>query len=71
MQAGLSSSLANLSGTYENLAAAKSRISDTDYAQETGNLSRNSVQQQAAIQALALYTANQASVLDIINPTRG
>lgn len=69
-QAGLSSTLANLSGTYENLASAKSRIIDTDYAQETANLSRNTVQQQAATQALKLYSANQASVLDIINPTR-
>ncbi len=70
-QSGLSSALANLSGTYENLAAAKSRISDTDYAQESGNLSRNTVKQQAATQALALYNANQASVLEIINPRRG
>lgn len=70
-QAGLNSTLANLTGTYENLAAAKSRIVDTDYAQETGNLSRNSVLQQAATQALKLYNANQASVLNIIQPTRG
>ena len=71
VQAGLNSTLANLSGTYENLAAAKSRIADTDYARESGNLSRNTVRQQAATQALALYNANQASVLGIINPTRG
>lgn len=71
VQAGLNSTLANLSGTYENLAAAKSRISDTDYAQESGNLGRNTVRQQAAMQALALYNANQSSVLGIINPTRG
>ena len=70
-QSGLNSTLANLSGTYENLAAAKSRITDTDYTQETANLSRNSVQQQSATQALRLYSANQASVLGIINPTRG
>ncbi|MDD5177626.1 MAG: flagellin [Sterolibacterium sp.] len=70
-QAGLGSTLANLSGTYENLAAAKSRISDADYARETGNLSRNAIQQQAATQALALYNANQSSVLSLINPTKG
>ncbi|MCX7171620.1 MAG: flagellin [Proteobacteria bacterium] len=69
-QAGLSSSLANLSGTYENLAATKSRISDTDYAQESGNLSRNTLQQRAATQALALYNANQSNVLNLIAPTR-
>lgn len=71
MQSGLNSTLANLSGTYENLSAAKSRIADTDYAQETATLSRNSVQQQAAVQALKLYNANQTSVLGLINPTRG
>jgi flagellin len=70
-QAGLNSTLANLNGTYENLAAAKSRIADTDYAQETANLGRNTMQQQAATQALKLYNANQASVLGLINPTRG
>lgn len=71
VQSGLSSTLANLSGTYENLAAAKSRISDTDYAQESGNLSRNTVRQEAATKAAALYNANQASALGIISPTRG
>jgi flagellin len=71
VQAGLSSTLANLSGTYENLAAAKSRIVDTDYAQESGNLSRSTVQQEAATQALKLYNANQSSVLSLITPTRG
>lgn len=70
VQAGLGSTLANLEGTYENLAAAKSRIVDTDYAQESANLNRNSVLQQAATQALKLYNDNQASVLNIINPTR-
>lgn len=71
VEAGLNSTLANLSGTYENLAAAKSRIVDTDYAQEAGNLARNSVQQEAATQALKLYNANQASVLGILNLTQG
>jgi flagellin len=71
VQAGLNSTLANLTGTYENLAAAKSRIADTDYAQEAGNFSRNTVRQEAATKALSLYNANQASVLGIINPTRG
>lgn len=70
VQSGLNSTLANLNGTYENLAAAKSRISDTDYAQEAGNLSRNALRQEAATRAVALYNANQASVLGLINPAR-
>lgn len=71
VQSSLNSTLANLSGTYENLSAAKSRIADTDFAQESANLSRNNVQQQAAMQALKLYNANQASVLSLLSPTRG
>lgn len=65
VQAGLSSTLANLQGSYENLAAAKSRIVDTDYAQESTNLSSNMVRQQAATRALALYNANQSNTLGI------
>lgn len=71
VQAGLNSALANLQGTYENLAAAKSRIVDTDYAQESTNLNRSDIQQQAAMQALKLYNANQASKLELLGPTRG
>ena len=68
LQSSLSSTLANLQGTYVNLSAAKSRITDTDYAAETGNLARNKVQQQAATQALALYNQNQSSVLSLLGP---
>lgn len=71
VQSGLNSTLANLSGTYENLAAAKSRISDADFAQEAANLSRNTVQQEAATRAVALYNANQGSVLGLLSPARG
>lgn len=66
-QASLNSTLANLSGTYENLAAAKSRIVDTDFAKESMDLGRNSIQQQAAMQALKLYNANQGNVLTLLD----
>jgi len=65
-QAGMNSTLANLTGTYANLAAAKSRIVDTDFAQETASLASNSIQQQAAMQALKLYNANQGSKLELL-----
>lgn len=68
-QAGLSSAAANVSGTYENLAAARSRIADTDFAAASGSLAQADVRQQAALQAVSLYNANQASVLDLIAPT--
>ncbi|TSA49613.1 MAG: flagellin FliC [Nitrosomonadales bacterium] len=66
-QAGLTSSLANLSNTYENLAAARSRINDTDYAKESANLARNNVQTQSATRALSVYNATQSNVLNLIN----
>lgn len=68
LQSGLSSTLATLQGTYENLAAAKSRIADTDYAAETANLATNNIRQQAATQALALYNNNQSTILTLLGP---
>ena len=46
-----------------NTAAAKSRISDTDYASETANLAKSIIMQQAAQAMLA--QANQASSMVI------
>jgi flagellin len=66
VQAGLSSTAAALSGTYENLASAQSRIQDTDYAAESAKLASSSVQQQASMKVIALYNANQASVLGLL-----
>ena len=68
-QAGLNSTLANLNNTYENLAASRSRIADTDFAAETSSLAQNSVRQQAANKALAVYNEVQSnSVLSLIKP---
>jgi flagellin len=69
-QASLSSTAAALSGNYENLASAKSRISDTNYGNETSNLTQSEVRQQTAMRALAMYNANQADVLTLISPTK-
>ena len=56
----------NLQVNVENLSAAKGRIMDADYAQETANLSRAQVLQQAGTAMLA--QANQApqSVLSLL-----
>jgi flagellin len=70
-QAGLNSTLSTLSGTYENLAAAKSRIADTDFAVEAESVSRLKTLNQSTLQALRLYNDNQSNVLALINPTRG
>lgn len=65
-QSNLSSALANQGVAYENLAATRSRISDTDYAQASGNLTQANVQRQASLQALNLYNSTQKDVLSLL-----
>jgi flagellin len=57
LQARFSSSVSNLQITSENLSASRSRIQDTDFAQETANLSRAQILQQAGTAMVA--QANQ------------
>ncbi|MBF0380381.1 MAG: flagellin FliC [Magnetococcales bacterium] len=49
--------IANLSNVVENMSAARSRIMDADIAQETANLTRSAILQQAGTAVLA--QANQ------------
>jgi flagellin len=51
------STIASLSASSQNIAAARSRIQDTDFAAETANLTRNQILQQAGVAMLA--QANQ------------
>ncbi|NDD14977.1 MAG: flagellin FliC, partial [Betaproteobacteria bacterium] len=44
----LGHNLNNLAALYENLSAANSRVVDTDYANETANLTKTQILQQAA-----------------------
>jgi flagellin len=48
----------NLSESLQNISASRSRILDTDYAQETTELAKSQIIQQAATAMLA--QANQA-----------
>lgn len=65
--AGLNATLANLSHSYENLAASRSRIADTDYAGESASLAQAQVQTQAAGKALNAYReAQSTSVLGLL-----
>jgi flagellin len=57
LQNRLESTINNLSTTSENLTASRSRIRDADFAQETAQLSRNQIIQQAGVSILA--QANQ------------
>jgi flagellin len=51
------STISNLSNVGENLTAARSRILDADIAQETSNMTKNNILQQAGVSILA--QANQ------------
>lgn len=55
------STISNLSNVSENLSAARSRILDADIAQETSNMTKQNILQQAGISILA--QANQAPQL--------
>ncbi|TAJ23503.1 MAG: flagellin FliC, partial [Planctomycetota bacterium] len=52
VQNRLMSAFRSITNTRENLSAAESRIRDVDVAQETADLSRNTIMQQAAVAVL-------------------
>lgn len=66
IQSRFSSTIANLSTNSENLTAARSRISDADYAQETANLTRSQILQQAGTAMLAQANVAPQSVLSLL-----
>ncbi|HEY6896543.1 MAG TPA: flagellin [Rhodocyclaceae bacterium] len=57
IQNRMQSTISNLSAGAENITAARSRIQDADFAQETANLTRGQILQQAGVAMLA--QANQ------------
>ena len=57
VQNRFSSTISNLQNVVENVSSARSRIRDTDFAQETAQLTRNQILQQAGVSILA--QANQ------------
>jgi flagellin len=61
-----SSAIANLQTASENLSAARSRIRDADFAQETSELSRSQILQQAGTAMLAQANASTQSVLTLL-----
>ena len=63
LQNRLQSTIETLSVSEENIAAANSRIRDTDIAQVSSEMARNSVMLQAGTATLA--QANQASMLAV------
>jgi len=66
IQNRFTTTIGNLQSSIENQSAARSRITDTDFAQETANLSRNQILQQAGTAMLAQANQSGQSVLSLL-----
>jgi len=66
VQNRFTTTISNLQSSIENQSAARSRITDADFAQETANLSRNQILQQAGTAMLAQANQSGQSVLSLL-----
>jgi flagellin len=62
----MESTISNLTNIAENVTAARSRIQDADFAQETANLTRNQILQQAGTSILAQANQLPQQVLSLL-----
>ncbi|MFM7201090.1 MAG: flagellin [Myxococcota bacterium] len=62
----LGSALGNLAISFENLSSAESQIRDVDFANETADLSRNQILQQAGVSVLSQANSGNQAVLNLI-----
>lgn len=66
LQSRFEATISNLKITSENLSSARSRIRDADFAQETANLTRAQILQQAGTAMLAQANALPNQVLSLL-----
>lgn len=66
VQNRFSSTIRNLSNITENVSAARSRIRDTDFAQETASLTSNQILQQASTTILAQANQRPQTALSLL-----
>jgi flagellin len=66
LQSRFETTISNLSTSSENLSAARSRIRDADFAQETANLTRSQILQQAGLSILGQANAQPQNVLALL-----
>jgi len=66
LQSRFETAMTNLSITSENLSASRGRIQDADFAQETANLSRTQVLQQAGTAMVAQANQTPQGVLSLL-----
>ncbi|MBF0191442.1 MAG: flagellin FliC [Magnetococcales bacterium] len=67
VQSRFESIIANLSNVSENTEAARARIQDADIAQETANLTRSSILQQAGVAILAQANQQPTVALSLLS----
>jgi flagellin len=66
IQNRFTTTISNLQSSIENQSAARSRITDADFAMETANLSRNQILQQAGTAMLAQANQSTQGVLKLL-----
>jgi flagellin len=66
VQNRITSTIANLAATSENLSASRSRIRDADFAVETASLTRGQILQQAGIAMLSQANSLPNGVLSLL-----
>jgi flagellin len=66
VQNRFTTTIGNLQSSIENQSAARSRIMDADFAQETSNLSRGQILQQAGTAMLAQANQSSQTVLSLL-----
>lgn len=66
LQNRFQSTIRNLSNISENVAGARSRIRDTDFATETAELTRNQIVQQASLTVLSQANQRPQSALQLL-----
>lgn len=63
----LESTVNNLSNVIENQTAARSRIADTDFAQQTAELTKQQILQQSSVSLLSQANQSQQLALSLLN----
>ncbi|MCF2948143.1 flagellin FliC [Paraglaciecola aquimarina] len=66
LQNRFQSTIRNLTNISENVAGARSRIRDTDFASETAELTRNQIVQQASLSVLSQANQRPQSALSLL-----
>ncbi|MCB0414677.1 MAG: flagellin FliC [Bdellovibrionales bacterium] len=67
IQNRLQSTISNIAVSVENMSAANSRIRDVDVAEETAELTKNNILQQAGVSVLAQANQSSQTALQLLN----